>query len=156
MNSTNIELNTSQISIAPQPSIPIEVLENSLKWQAFTILGCAISFFFFACFMAAVGVCPSMAIVSVVPLILYDLVKAVYCARKVYEGNDPDIKEFIKDEIECGFMIVYKIGIIVKIALPNVDCLYLVAPPMLIVITRVVLSMGVCQEIKDLYSIVFC
>jgi len=130
-------------------------LEFDCKWQLYTLFGTCISWLGFFIIILLFAEKYSNIAYTLLPLILYDIIKITMCGIYLYKEWEIEGKDYLKDIIESVFMILYKIGIIIKILNPDVDCTYLIAPITLIIITRIVLAMGILKEINGIYQAVF-
>ena len=151
----NAETRTSIMNQQRQDSSQSDAdLEDEIKWQLLTLMCSAGSYFFFFSLLSITLQREEYVACSVGPLILYDIVKIIFCSRRLYKEWDIENKDDLKDIIECVFMTLYKIGVIIKLSKTDVDCTYLIAPVTINIITRIVLSMGIYKEVNGIYKIV--
>ena len=148
----------NEFRIAPLPHLSVGTentidITSDIQWQLYTLMGTSLVYFLFFIILSNTLGKEKYACFSLVPLILYDLIKIIFCIIKITKHMPRD-KECIRDITESIFMTIYKIGIIIKIVIPEVNSIHLIIPIVVMIIIRIVMSMGIYGELKSIYRIV--
>lgn len=132
-----------------------EKLKQEMRWEIKTLIGCSAALLIFFCLLLFCFTYSFLFIPSLSPLILYNLIKSILCGIRLYKSlNNITETEDLKDMIESLFEILTIIGIIVKFYYDYIDCTFIMAPIVLTIIIRIVISRGIYNEFNNIYKIV--
>lgn len=92
-----------------EAEIEPEVFKRETQWQLITLLGTASSYFLFMVLLMLAFQSYQILYTMLIPPICYNLLKIAYCIYRIKRNYFVELKEELKDIVECILMLIYKV-----------------------------------------------